>query len=273
MVIILVLILIILTIFLYIRLPKFGRTPRGKRLERMQKSPNFKDGKFQNISFTPSITEGYSMSGVLYKFLIKKFPRTKPAVKLPSVKTDLKSLDLSKDLLVWFGHSSYYFQLKGKRFLVDPVFSGNASPIPFSNRSFAGSDIYTPSDMPEIDFLLITHDHYDHLDYPTTRQLRPKVRQVICGLGVGSHFKRWGFDPKGVKELDWHEQLPLADDITLFTAPARHFSGRGFARNNTLWLSFIIKTPNFKLYLGGDSGYDSHFAQIGEDLADLTWLF
>lgn len=258
-----ILLLAVAAIF-YIRQAKFGKAPSGKRLEQIQKSPNYKNGKFQNIHFTPTLTKGYSMSGVLYKFLFKKSPRLRPTDNIPSVKTDLLKIPIDSNVLVWFGHSSYFMQLNGKRFLIDPVFSGNASPIPNSNTSFKGSDIYTVNDLPEIDYLLITHDHYDHLDYETILQLKNKTNLVICGLGVGEHFEYWGYDAKKIIEKDWNETVSLENDIRLHTAPARHFSGRSFTRDNTLWLSYIIETPNKKIYVGGDSGYDTHFADIGK---------
>ena len=242
---------------------QFGKAPSGTRLAAIEQSLNYKDGKFQNIHYTPSLTKGYSMLGVLYNFTFGKFPRVKPASPIPNVKTSLKELPLNEDLLIWFGHSSYYIQLRGKRFLIDPVFSGNASPIYGSNKSFEGADIYTASDMPEIDYLLITHDHYDHLDYPTVLQLKPRIKHIICGLGVGEHFEYWGFDPSTIIEKDWDEQIRIENSITLYTAPTRHFSGRAFKRNNTLWLSFILESDDLRLYLGGDSGYDTHFAEIG----------
>ena len=161
-------------------------------------------------------------------------------------------------------HSSYLIQAGGKRFLIDPVFSGNASPIPNSNRSFNGTDIYTAGDMPEIDYLLITHDHYDHLDYETVMALKDKVKTVICGLGVGAHFEYWGFDPKIIIEKDWNESIIPDKGFIIHTVPARHFSGRAFTRNNTLWLSFVLQTPDLKMYIGGDSGYDTHFSATGE---------
>lgn len=204
------------------------------------------------------------MTKVLYNFIFGKFPRTRPTDSIPSVQTDLKHLPVTENVLVWFGHSSYFIQLNGKRFLIDPVFSGNASPLPNTNKSFKGTDIYAAEDMPEIDFLLITHDHYDHLDYPTIKKLKPKIKQVVCGLGVGAHFEHWHFEPEKIIEKDWNGEFKIDEDLTLYTAPARHFSGRGFARNNTLWLSFILQTPGLKLYLGGDSGYDVHFAEIRE---------
>ena len=111
---------------------QFGKAPSGARLAAIQQSSHYRDGKFQNIHHTPSLTEGYSMPGVLYNFMFRRFPRTRPAAPIPSVKTHLKQLPAEQNLLVWFGHSSYYIQLNGKRFLIDPVFSGNASPIPNS---------------------------------------------------------------------------------------------------------------------------------------------
>ncbi|WP_240485968.1 MBL fold metallo-hydrolase [Anditalea andensis] len=244
--------------------PQFGKAPKGKRLEMLQQSPNYKNGEFQNIHFTPMVSEGYSMSGVMYDFIFSKFPRTVPATEIPSIRTSLKNLDRTDNVLIWFGHSSYFIQLNGIRFLIDPVFSGNASPVPYSNRSFKGTDIYTADDMPEIDHVLISHDHYDHLDYPTIMLLKPKIKQVICGLGVGAHFEYWKFDVSKIIEKDWNETVVINDDITLHTASARHFSGRGLKRKNTLWLSFILQTNALKLYLGGDSGYDTHFAELGE---------
>lgn len=259
-----IVLLLAIATFFYMRLPKFGKSPGGKHLELIQKSPNYKNGQFQNKNFTPSLSEGYSMMGELYNFLFKKYPRTTPIDKIPSVKTDLKNLPLNENVLVWFGHSSYFIQLNGKRFLVDPVFSGNASPLPNSTKSFEGTDIYTTDDMPEIDYLLISHDHYDHLDYPTIIQLKPKIKNVVCGLGVGAHFEHWKFDPAKIIEKDWNEDVTIAEDFTLHTAPARHFSGRGLSGNKTLWMSYILQTPGLKLYLGGDSGYDTHYAEIGE---------
>lgn len=269
-----VVLLLAATILIYMQQPKFGKAPNGKRLELLKKSLNFKNGIFQNIHFTPYKTEGYSMTGIAYDFIFTKFPRTQPSDSIPSIKTDLKKLPITENILVWFGHSSYYIQLNGKRFLIDPVFSGNASPIPNSNKSFKGTDIYSADDMPEIDYLLISHDHYDHLDYETILKLKPKIKYIVCGLGVGSHFEHWKFDTSKIIEKDWNEKIVVDDNITLHTATARHFSGRGFTRNNTLWLSFILQTPDFKIYLGGDSGYDTHFKEIGEkfDGFDLAIL-
>lgn len=257
------LVLLTLIIFLYMKQSKFGKSPAGERLEMMKRSPNYKDGKFQNIHLTPALTEGYGYFEVTWEVLFKKSPRRRPVDSLPSIRTNLLNLPADKDVLVWFGHSSYFMQADGKRFLVDPVFSGNASPIPGTARSFNGADIYTVADLPDIDYLFISHDHYDHLDYETITQLRTKVKKVICGLGVGSHFEHWGYSSDQLIEKDWHQEVALGDGFTVHTTPARHFSGRGFTRNNTLWMSYVLQTPTLQIYIGGDSGYDTHFAEIG----------
>ena len=244
--------------------PQFGKQPQAARLERIKKSPNYKNGQFQNQSITPAITEGYSYYTVFKEFIFNKDQHRRPIDSLPSKKTDLKSLSRDSDLVVWFGHSSYYIQASGKRFLVDPVFSGSASPIKSTTRSFTGTDIYTADEIPDIDCLIITHDHWDHLDYETMKKMRPRIKQVITGLGVGEHLEYWGFDPKIIAEKDWYEEINLGDSTSVCLTPARHFSGRLFKRNQTLWSSFVLKTPTSKIFIGGDGGYDKHFAEIGK---------
>lgn len=243
--------------------PRYGKKPSGERLALIQKSPNYKNGKFENQSFTPELAEGYSFSKVFFDFLFKKVDRKIPTDSIPSVKTNLHELSIDQDVLVWFGHSSYYIQLEGKRFLIDPVFSGNASPIYGTTKAFKGTDIYTADDIPEIDYLLITHDHYDHLDYATIKKLQSKIKKVVCALGVGSHLEFWKFPKEIIIEKDWNEKIELDQNLTLYTTPSRHFSGRSIDRCNTLWTSFVLEANNFKMYLGGDSGYDTHYAEIG----------
>ncbi|MFT3740295.1 MAG: MBL fold metallo-hydrolase [Breznakibacter sp.] len=258
-----------ISVLLYMQHPKFGKAPSGQRLEKIKQSPNYKNGAFVNQTFTPSLTEGYSFTKIFYDFLFKRNPDMEPRSALPSVRTDLRALPSHQDILVWFGHSSYFMQVHGLKLLVDPVFSGNASPIPGSTKAFAGTDVYTVDDFPDIDYLIISHDHYDHLDYRTVKKLRPKIRKVICGLGVGSHLERWGFPAEMIEEKDWNETIPLADSVKIHTLTARHFSGRTFRRNNTLWLSFLLETPTQKIYLGGDGGFDTHFREIGKQFGPI----
>jgi L-ascorbate metabolism protein UlaG (beta-lactamase superfamily) len=259
---------------LYMRQDKFGKAPQGDRLEAMKKSSNFKKGKFENINLTPDLTNGHTMLDVMYTQFFNAASRRTPVDVIPSVKTDLFNIPIDSNVLIWFGHSSYLLQIDGKRILVDPVFSGNASPIPGTVPSFTGTDIYSNSDFPPIDYLLISHDHYDHVDYETLIGLREKIGKVICGLGIGSHFEKWGYDKNAIIETDWHEEIKLDSGFTVFTEPARHFSGRGFSKNNTLWQSYLVQTPTIKFYVGGDSGYDTHFQDIGNKYGpiDLVML-
>ncbi|MEO5681145.1 MAG: MBL fold metallo-hydrolase [Chitinophagaceae bacterium] len=240
----------------------FGKKPTGERLQKIQQSPNYKNGAFQNTSLTPVMAEDSSFWKTLQSYLNK--PRnTKPPVALPFVKTDLGKLTNDAPVIVWFGHSSYLLRINGLTILVDPVFSNHASPVSFMVKAYAGAGTYSVQDMPEIDVLIQTHDHYDHLDYVAVTALRPKVKKVLTALGAGAHFEYWGYDSRIITELDWWQTTTIAPGIQLTAAPARHFSGRGIMRGKTLWASFVLKTPAHTVYIGGDSGYDSHFKEIG----------
>ncbi|MGY0038061.1 MBL fold metallo-hydrolase [Pedobacter sp. NJ-S-72] len=201
-ILLMLIVLTAITIFFYMRLAKFGKLPDGKRLAGIEKS---------------TLTEGHSTLGELYKTIFTKYPNRNPTDSLPSLKTNLKTLPIDSNLVVWFGHSSFYMQLDGKFFLVDPIFSGSASPIPGSVKAYKGSDIYTADEMPQIDYLLISHYHYDHLDYETAITLKNKIKHVVCGLGVGVHFEHWGYAPEQIIEKDWYEKVEVAPCYTIFT--------------------------------------------------------
>ena len=259
-----VIIALLFSVVIFMQQPQFGKLPEGERLERIKKSPNYRDGAFQNQSPTKIMSEGVSFFTIMKESLFEKSKRVKPVDEIPSVKTDLLHLDKNEDLLVWLGHSSYFMQIDGKKMLVDPVLSGYASPLSFSIKAFKGTNNYTPEDFPEIDYLFISHDHWDHLDYNAIKKLKPKIKKVICGLGTGAHFESWYFPKEMIIEKDWNEEEILEPGFMVYTAPARHFSGRGFKRNQALWISFVLQTPTMKIYIGGDSGYDKHFAEIGK---------
>ncbi|WP_439479361.1 MBL fold metallo-hydrolase [Chryseobacterium aquaticum] len=263
--IILLIALIAVLTFIITSQPVFGAASTGKRLERILQSENYKNKQFQNQSFTPQFAEGYGMPKVMYDFFFKKKdPLLKPQNTVPAIHTDLKNLPKTEDVFIWMGHSSYYIQIDGVSFLVDPVLSNYGSPFKFFNKAFAGSDLFKPEDIQNIDYLVITHDHYDHLDYPTVKAIRSKVGKVILPLGVGAHFEKWGYSENQLLEEEWGTSLDLKDNIKITLTPARHFSGRKFSRNNTLWTSYVLETRNKKLFLGGDSGFDTHFKVIGE---------
>ena len=250
----------------------FGAEAKGERLARMQQSKHFKNKQFQNLSHTPSLAEGYSMPKVLYDFFLKKkTPLLKPAKNLPSIHTDLKNLPKNQDVFIWMGHSSYFIQTDGVSFLIDPVLSLYGSPFKFFNKAFAGADIFKPEDIPAIDYLIITHDHYDHLDYPTVKAIKDKVGKVILPLGVGAHLEKWGYSHDQLIEEEWRTEVLLKNNSKITFTPARHFSGRKTQRNVTLWTSYVLETPTKKIFLGGDSGYDTHFKMIGEQFGPFDY--
>jgi len=248
---------------LFLNTERFGKHPSAGRLVKIEQSPNFKNGSFQNLNHTPMLTEGVGYGKVMYEFFFSSKPK-EPKIKIPSVKTDLKTMDITENVLIWMGHSSYFIQLDGKRILVDPVLSGNASPLSFTTKAYKGTDIYTTDDLPEIDFLFLSHDHWDHMDYKTLKKLKPKINKVITGLGNGAHLEHWGFDPHNILEGDWYDAFSFKNGFEISITPARHFSGRGFTRAKTLWASFVLKSPTTTIYIGGDSGYDTHFKDIGD---------
>ncbi len=261
-----------ITAFVVLDQSQFGQRPRGERQERIVKSPHYQDGEFKNLEETPTMTDSGGFFHSLYEFMFKNTPGLKPQDSIPTIKTDLMNIPTDSNVVVWLGHSSYYMQLEGKRILVDPVLRGNASPFSWMIKAFKGTNIYHPEDIPDLDFLLITHDHWDHLDYETVRKLAPRVKHFVCGLGVGADLEYWGIQPNKITELDWYEAFRPTTNFIIYATPARHFSGRGVTRNQTLWVSFVLETPRHKLFLGGDSGYGVHFKEIGARFGpfDLT---
>ena len=265
-----------ISIYLFMKTPVFGALPSGKSLEKVKNSKNYIDGKFRNKEKTELLTDTKKTPiKRLLEFAFEKDPEgTVPKIALPSVKTDLKTLDPNEDLIVWFGHSSLFIKIAGKKILVDPVFSKYASPVPFSNKAFEGTNIYTVDDLPEIDILLITHDHYDHLDYPTVKKLKEKVAKVIVPLGVDAHFLRWDFDEEKITTVDWDDEVTIDDNLKIYALETRHFSGREFSnRNQSLWVSYLIEEKYndnlYRLFLSGDGGYSPRFKGFKEKFQNI----
>ena len=269
---------IILTIFfilgdagvLFLSQASFGHIPQGKRLERIKQSPNYdvKKNQFVNEVETEFMTGNKSTLTVWKEFMFNKKKQTVPDTALHAVKTDVKKLPDDKDWIVWFGHSSYLLNLSGKKFLVDPVFY-KGSPVKFANKMFKGTDIYKPVDMPDIDYLVITHDHWDHLDYEVVTELEPRVKKVITALGVGEHLEYWHYPVEKLLEMDWWDSTKLDSGFSVTATPARHFSGRDLNKNKTFWASFVVETPKRTIWIGGDSGYGPHYAKIGQKFPNI----
>ncbi len=247
----------------FLQQDRFGAEPEGERLARIELSPNYSGDAFQNQIPTPVLKEGESKVSVIISNIFSSTQNLRPSYALPTSKTDIKALPLDKDLVIWLGHSSFYVQLAGKRILIDPVLSTYASPVSFAIPAFDGTSLYASHDFPDIDALLITHDHWDHLDYDTVTAMKDKIGNVFVPLGIGAHFDKWGYSTDQINESDWYGSLKINDTLTIHLVPSRHYSGRGLGNNKTLWGGFVLDSANKRILLGGDSGYGPHFKEIG----------
>lgn len=267
-------------LFWFLQQPVFGRAPEGKRLLRILESSGFRDGEFQNPIPTRMQPENVSYFDLLKGLLTERSPQASPNFSLPVVKQDLSEIKSEGPFrVIWFGHSSYLLIINGKKILVDPVFSDRTSPISFiGTKRFKGTEAYQPSDIPPADIVVITHDHYDHLDYETVRQWRdqegPKGEvKFVTSLGVGETLERWGTAADRITELGWWEKDTPIDEFNFTGVPARHFSGRALKRNQTLWSGFVLETPGHRILIGGDSGYGPHFKEIGAHFGSFDLVF
>ena len=250
--------------------PASGRRMSKERKVRIEASQNWHNGQFHNQIPTPQFTGDGNMLKAMWTMLTDKNSNRVPKEPLSAVKTDLFSLPQDSDWFVWFGHSSYLFQLGGKRFLIDPILSIKF-PASLMLKPFPGTDIYSPADIPEIDYLIITHEHWDHLDYATLRELRGKVKHAVCPLGVADFLEYWGYDSSIIIEMDWEEAFESQSPETLRISclPSRHFSNRLLDRNQTLWAAFMVEVGERKVYVGGDGGYDDRFKHVREQFGQI----
>lgn len=250
---------------LYLHLPKFGAYPIGERLARIERSPNYDApaGEFRNLVSTRVLVGDTGPISIISRSLLERPVNLRPTAPLSPVATDLGALDPNRDAIAWLGHSSFFATFGGKRNLVDPVFETSASPVPGTNRAFDGTSVVRVENLPAIDLVLITHDHWDHLDHPSLDALRSRVGLVVVPLGVGAHLERWGYAPDRIVEADWFDVPVDEDGLRIHLVPARHFSGRLLTRNKTLWGGYVLESPTHRVLLSGDTGYGPHFREIG----------
>lgn len=243
--------------------PSLGDLPSGGRLARIKQSPNYIGGEFKYPIQTEMWTGGGSID-YLKQSITSESKNISPITPLPVVLTNIANIDIHQDVAIWLGHSTTYLQVHGKRILIDPVFSSHTSPMTCVSKAFVGHYPYSADQMPTLDYVIISHDHWDHLDYPTITQLRSKVKAIVTPLGVGSYLESWGYTKNVIYECDWHEKIAIEPGISIHILPARHFSGRAISENKTLWAAFLITTPHYKIFYSGDGGYGPHFSEIAD---------
>lgn len=245
----------------------------------MKSSDNYEDGKFHN-----TVPTEMSMSFADVRKTLAHYLFADKTLKSPQDEIETKPFSSeafhnadSVDLwITWFGHSSLLVKIDGVTLLIDPVLEGErTSMFSFMGPKRFGYDHHIGvEELPEIDAVLISHDHYDHLDYPTIKILKEKVDKFYLPLGVGAHFESWGVPEENITEMNWWDEVEL-ESIKLAFTPTRHFSGRGLGdRFHTLWGSWVVEGKNRKVFLSGDSGYFPGFKEIGEKYGpfDITFM-
>lgn len=255
----------VMLVFVYFKTaPQLGGEVEGVRAELLKKSPQFKNGKFLNLQTTDMTMPPLSvLTSILTQGTINDPDTT--IISRPFNQSDYAKIN-KEAKLTWFGHSSVLLNIDGKNLLIDPVFSQRASMFSFMGpKRYAYTNHVTVDDMPNIDAVIISHDHYDHLDHETFLKLKSRVSRYFVPLGVGTHLEAWGIPAEQISELDWWGEIDFNETIKLAFTPSRHFSGRGIRdRFTTLWGSWVIQGAEQKLYFGGDSGYSESFKKIGE---------
>jgi L-ascorbate metabolism protein UlaG (beta-lactamase superfamily) len=266
---------LLIGIFLYINLhPTFGGSLSKDDRLAFSSFENFAKGKFFNQQ--PTVMD-MNLSSILslLKDSISSNKERKPSSPLSISSIDWSKINNGEDSLTWFGHSTFLLSIDGKKILGDPMFGPSPSPVSFAGGKRYSKDLlYIIDELPAIDAVFITHDHYDHLDYSSILKLRDKVSHFFVPYGVGGHLQRWGILEEKISELNWWDELNW-QGLTIASVPAQHFSGRGmFNRDTTLWTGWVILGETNKFYTSGDGGYGPHFKDIGEKYGpfDLTLI-
>ncbi|NUO20153.1 MBL fold metallo-hydrolase [bacterium] len=255
---------------------QFGATPAGERLQRLHTSPLYNGKSLQNPSSFGSDEMG-SFLTMLKEMLLGREQRT-PLTPVQTAEFDTHAFaerDSNGVRIVWIGHSTVLIEMDGFRILTDPVFSKRCSPTSLMGP-VRFHEVNIPDDLLRtLDVVLISHDHFDHLDMPTIEKLAELDVPFVVPLGVGAHLESWGVPTTRIREHVWWETASFAEGALEFVCtPARHFSGRGFTRNQTLWASWVIRTNARSIYFSGDSGYFEGFKEIGEKFGpfELTMI-
>lgn len=254
---------------------QFGGKVRQEDLKRYQQSSNWRDGHFQNLEETDMSVSLSKIPSVIYKQLSsqkEKEPK-QPLPIFPFDKTDFLAPSESAKF-IWYGHSAILMCINGKTILIDPMLGSNTTPIaPIATKRFSENTLDLIDEFPEIDLIVFTHDHYDHLDFVSVQKLKSKTKQYFVALGVKRHLVSWGVEANKIQEFDWWESQDFENVQITFT-PTRHFSGRGLTdRFKTLWGGWAFKTQKENIWFSGDGGYGKHFTEVGERLGSFDFAF
>ncbi|MFG1884835.1 MBL fold metallo-hydrolase [Micromonospora sp. NPDC049102] len=238
----------------------------GARAERAARSPQFRDGTFHNQADVRTMVAAEPGRNLVRELIFGKQKR-RPTAPVPLVRPDASpAADTADELnIVWYGHASALIEIEGRRVLLDPVWSDRCSP----SGAVGPRRLHEPpvgiDELPPLDAILISHDHYDHLDMPTVRALvAGQSAPFVVPLGVGAHLDRWGVPAERIIELDWSESHRV-DGLEITATAAQHFSGRGLRRDGTLWSSWVVAGARRKVFYTGDSGYFAGYAAIGAE--------
>ena len=232
------------------------------------RSEHWDGKKFLNIEETSMNISPSKIPKLFYKQFFEKSGRA-PKKKLPILpfEQDAFLSPSERTKIIWYGHSVALLRIAGKTILIDPMLGPNAAPIsPFPIRRFSENTLNLINSFPEIDLVLMTHDHYDHLDLASIAMLKPKVKQYFVALGTSRHLESWGISKDIIQEFDWWNTANF-EDIEITFTPTRHFSGRGLTdRAKCLWGGWVLKNQTENIYFSGDSGYGQHFKEVGSKL-------
>lgn len=261
------LLVLVLVVILFVNLsPEFGGSASKEQQLLFEQSQNYKAGKFINQGAV-AMEMDFKKGMKIFSSFFQPQPQSIPEREVLVEKIDSLDIARFKDStrLIWFGHSTFLVQMNNKNILIDPMFGTVPSPHPaLGTKRFSKELPIEIEKLPFIEAVLISHDHYDHLDYGSIKKLKDKVRTFYTPLGVGAHLLEWGIAPNRIVELDWWDEVAF-DDLIFRCTPAQHFSGRGLTdRGKTLWSSWIIQSPTENIFFSGDSGYGPHFKAIGE---------
>lgn len=231
----------------------------------------FKNLERANIEFTLSNLPSFIAS----QFRMKKIRSPQIPLKVQEISPRIFETGTPLALkFIWFGHSVLLFQINGKNILLDPMFGPDTTPVgPLSSKRFSKENLEIIDQLPKIDLVLFTHDHYDHLDYESMKLLKSKVNNYLVPLGFSRHLKFWGIPDSQIKEVDWWEET-LFHEIKITFTPSRHYSGRGlFDRAKSLWGGWVFQSKDQSIYVSGDGGYGKHFKEVGEKFGPFDWGF